>query len=721
MNDRKQNLELEWTGERYVPQIRGTIALEHLHRYAFACEYVKGLDVLDIASGEGYGSEMLSRTAKNVYGVDKDKESVAHATRKYRRKNLDYLQGSCTEIPLPDASVDVVVSFETIEHITDHAKMMSEVKRVLRPGGTLIISSPEKSVYDNINEQPNPFHLKELSANEFQELLSRHFKHTALLGQRVILGSALVGLDGKSSLARTYEFSSLPKKINSKKGLPKPIYILAICSDEPLKDQSGSLCEQNIWENEYCVNLAQTVADREATVSQRDSQLAEREQWLHNAKVAIEERDERLIQAAHKIEQQISQNNQLREVTTERDGQIAVLTEAITAKDRVISEKDREIGVLGETVANRDGQIIGLHGQLTAREEAIAAQEREISEKDLEIGVQKEAVANRYEVIRELQSQFTEKERAITEMNNRIMDLENQLLEKKEAFAGLYLDINGLRESLSWRITHPLRFVGDKLKSVAQALRRYRMATWIIWTHRKTGVFDPQWYLLRYPDVRKSGMNPFWHFVMYGVYEGMAPHGLFTEDNYKILNPDISGSGALHYIIHGWREGRNIQVLFDKDFYLEKNKDVKNAGFDPVIHYLKYGSKEGRKPNRYIDPKFYIDTYIDIKECGIEPLSHYLNWGWKEGRQIISLFDTAYYLNHNHDIRDSRMEPFTHYIIAGGAEGRNPNSIFNAQKAMQRVPKIKEKAQNPLFYYIDGKWDNDPSPELTLFLSMTEN
>ena len=67
------------------------------------------------------------------------------------------------------------------------------------------------------------------------------------------------------------------------------------------------------------------------------------------------------------------------------------------------------------------------------------------------------------------------------------------------------------------------------------------------------------------------------------------------------------------------------------------------------------------------------------------------------------------------------MEPFTHYIIAGGAEGRNPNSIFNAQKAMQRVPKIKEKAQNPLFYYIDGKWDNDPSPELTLFLSMTEN
>jgi SAM-dependent methyltransferase len=797
--------DLEWNGERYVPQLRGTIALEHLHRYAYASEYVKGKVVLDIASGEGYGSDMLSRIAKHVYGVDIDEESVRHAQAKYQAKNLKYIIGSCTEIPLPDASVDVVVSFETIEHITDHDRMMCEVKRVLRPGGSLIISSPEKSVYDNINEQPNPFHLKELSGNEFQELLSRHFKHIALLGQRVILGSALVGLDGKSSLARTYEFSALPKKINSKTGLPKPIYIIAICSDEPIKNQSGSLCEQNIWEHQYCVDLAQTVADLEATVSQRDSQLAERDQWLIDAKLAIDERDERLIQAAHEIDQQISQNNQLREVAVARDVRIGGLTEAIAGKDRVISEKDREIGVLGEIVANRDGQIIGLHsqltakeevveakdreiseraleigvlgetvanrdgqiiglhsqltareeaiaakdrvisekdlaigvlgetvanrdgqiiglqGQLTAREEAIAAKDRVISEKDREIEVQKESVANREGIIRELQSQLTEKERVITEMNNRIIDIENQLLEKKEALAGLYSEFNGLRESLSWRVTHPLGFVADKLKSVAQALCRYHLAAWIIWSHRKTGIFDPEWYALRYPDVRKSGMNPFWHFVMYGVYEGRAPHGLFTEDNYKLLNPDISGCGAMHYIIHGWREGRNIQVLFDKDFYLEKNKDVKKSGVDPVIHYLKFGFKEGRRPHLHIDQNFYIDSYKDIKECGIEPLSHYLHWGWKESRRIIPLFDTNYYLKHNQDIRDSGMEPLTHYMIAGGGEGRNPNAIFNAKKVLKRVPKTEETSQNPLSYYIDGKWDKDPSPEQTLFLAMVEN
>ena len=333
--------------------------------------------------------------------------------------------------------------------------------------------------------------------------------------------------------------------------------------------------------------------------------------------------------------------------------------------------------------------------------------QRDISEKVNEIGALSEAVGNRDRQISGLQRHIAEKENVISQRDHDMHHLR------------AYLDL--VKSSLSWRVTAPLRAIEEKANSVIQTLKRYRIAGWIIWTHRNTGIFDREWYLLRYPDVRKSGMNPFWHFLMYGVYEGRAPHGLFTEENYKLLNSDISGSGALHYIIHGWREGRNIQVLFDKDFYLEKNKDVRRDGVDPVLHYCKYGSKEGRRPHRYIDQNFYIDSYKDIKECGIEPLSHYLHWGWKEGRRIISLFDTNYYLNHNHDIRESGMDPLTHYIISGGCEGRNPNAIFNAQKAWARVPAIKERDLNPLFYYIDGKWKNDPSPEQTLFLSMAEN
>ena len=81
---------LEWTGERYLPEIGGTIALEHIHRYLMARELAKDKDVLDIACGEGYGSVMLAEIARHVSGVDISAEAVAHATEKYQKENLQF-------------------------------------------------------------------------------------------------------------------------------------------------------------------------------------------------------------------------------------------------------------------------------------------------------------------------------------------------------------------------------------------------------------------------------------------------------------------------------------------------------------------------------------------------------------------------------------------------------------------------------------------------------
>lgn len=78
------------------------------------------------------------------------------------------------------------------------------------------------------------------------------------------------------------------------------------------------------------------------------------------------------------------------------------------------------------------------------------------------------------------------------------------------------------------------------MKSVVQTIKRYCLAASITWTHRKTGIFDPEWYLLRYPDVRESGMNPWWHFAMYGVYEGRVPHGAINVVHREYLSGDLS-------------------------------------------------------------------------------------------------------------------------------------------------------------------------------------
>src|SRR5690348_16658777 len=105
--------ELPWTGERLVTSLGGDIVLEHLHRYAFANQLVASKDVLDIASGEGYGSFLLASQARSVIGVDYSTESVLHAQEKYGASNLRFCVGDCRCIPLPAASVDVVVCFET--------------------------------------------------------------------------------------------------------------------------------------------------------------------------------------------------------------------------------------------------------------------------------------------------------------------------------------------------------------------------------------------------------------------------------------------------------------------------------------------------------------------------------------------------------------------------------------------------------------------------------
>src|SRR6202166_1480667 len=140
---------LEWTGERFLPWIKESrIAYEHLHRYAYASTFVKDKLVLDLASGEGYGSGMLATSAASVTGIDIDESVVRHATEKYGSRNLQFISGSITAIPIQeDHSFDVIVCFEAIEHIEDQEKLLGEVKRLLKPEGLFIVSTPNKAAY----------------------------------------------------------------------------------------------------------------------------------------------------------------------------------------------------------------------------------------------------------------------------------------------------------------------------------------------------------------------------------------------------------------------------------------------------------------------------------------------------------------------------------------------------------------------------------------------
>jgi 2-polyprenyl-3-methyl-5-hydroxy-6-metoxy-1,4-benzoquinol methylase len=185
-------MKKKWTGERLETSIFSRDTTDHLHRYAIAFEYIKDKVVLDIASGEGYGSNLMSNEAKFVFGVDIDANTIEKANKKYIKSNLKYLRGSTSNIPIESGSIDVVISYETLEHHDEHEQMMLEIQRVLKPNGILIISTPDKHYYSDIRNFKNSFHVKELYKQEFIDLISKYFKFSQLLNQAHINGSSLI-------------------------------------------------------------------------------------------------------------------------------------------------------------------------------------------------------------------------------------------------------------------------------------------------------------------------------------------------------------------------------------------------------------------------------------------------------------------------------------------------------------------------------------------------
>lgn len=223
-------MKLQFTGERFIPGMQGIIDAEHRHRYLIAGALSACKDVLDVASGEGYGSHFLSQFAKSVVGVDIDGNAVTHAQKSYVAPNLRYLLGDCTELPIEDASIDLVVSFETIEHHDRHESMMREICRVLRPGGVLLISSPNRPEYDKTLDKPNIYHVKELDFAEFSGLLDGHFRNTKFYAQRVLAGSILVPFQHEEGGFRNaaIEASGFENE------LIRPIYFIALASNGDL-------------------------------------------------------------------------------------------------------------------------------------------------------------------------------------------------------------------------------------------------------------------------------------------------------------------------------------------------------------------------------------------------------------------------------------------------------------------------------------------------------
>jgi 2-polyprenyl-3-methyl-5-hydroxy-6-metoxy-1,4-benzoquinol methylase len=242
---------LAYTGERFVPGQGGArIAYEHYHRYFLAQRLATGKVVLDLGCGEGYGANILAGVARSVAGIDLSTEAIEHARVRYPEGNLKFVAGDCRDTHLPANHFDLVVCFEMIEHIAEHDQLLSEVRRVLKPDGVFIVSSPDKSVYSDAGGYENPFHVKELYAQEVQTLLQGHFSHVALFLQKVCTGSLLYQNPANSEALRGELMEAERSPDGTFQARQEPgsgaKYVVGVCSNAPLEPAVRSLA-LSVW------------------------------------------------------------------------------------------------------------------------------------------------------------------------------------------------------------------------------------------------------------------------------------------------------------------------------------------------------------------------------------------------------------------------------------------------------------------------------------------
>ncbi len=217
---------MNYTEERFSPGLSDNgIECEHFHRYYAIRKMVSGKVVLDAASGMGYGTYLLSEWASRAYGIDLSNEAIRFSQQNYKGDNLVYIPMSIQNLDFEDDFFDVVVSFETIEHVDEEIQksFMNEIKRVLKSDGLLIMSTPDKYIHTDLMKNSNEFHVKEFYQHDYRAFLQDYFDFNHFYGQRY----------GRFSMIEALDYTTVDGKFLYEGDISNKLvtYVISISSD----------------------------------------------------------------------------------------------------------------------------------------------------------------------------------------------------------------------------------------------------------------------------------------------------------------------------------------------------------------------------------------------------------------------------------------------------------------------------------------------------------
>ncbi|MGA2216299.1 MAG: methyltransferase domain-containing protein [Bryobacteraceae bacterium] len=355
---------VEFTGERVIPgQVNDDLWSEHVARYAFARKFADAKRVLDAGCGTGYGSAELAQSAAQVTGLDISADAIEYASASYPIPDLRFLESSCTAMPLPTGSFDLVVAFEVIEHLADYRAFLNECARVLTREGLLIVSSPNKRYYAETRAAsgPNPFHEHEFEAGEFVRELQSVFPNVRLLLQNRVESFAF---------HPAVSFWPAEARIDGGGGTAEDAhFFIGICSAGPLPEPksfvyvpkaANVLRERELHVEALQKQLAEIKADREALlefVRRQTRELEERTLWAQSLdaelKVAggrVGDLQNELAELAAGYQAQVAHMEREDQVKTEWARQVSAELEA---KCRELAGCVRLLDIAEATVSER--------------------------------------------------------------------------------------------------------------------------------------------------------------------------------------------------------------------------------------------------------------------------------------------------------------------------------------------------------------------------------
>lgn len=393
---------MEFTGERFVPgfEMDDEIRVEHYQRYLSILDVVKGKIVVDVACGEGYGANLMMGSAKFVYGFDISEDAIKHAQETYSRKGLEFQVAGVNTLPAANKSIDVLVSFETIEHLDEvlQHKFLKEIKRVLKNDGLLVISTPNRAIYSDKYNYRNPFHVKEFYRDEFVAFLKDFFHTVHVYDQRFEVASVL---DNRSSgtLRKVYEDgnsveakyliavcgsreSSMPASIGTVVPERGNKYFKLIDRVVQIQEEIESLSKWGLSQDEEISGKNQQILLKEQIIAQKDKVILRIDAQMIQKDESIDLLREQLQGLSESVRGKDLKIDELISSKLELSNRVDELVSIINQRDQLINKVQLEVQLMHAEV---DSPASKLHDQEDSITENLEWVRAELQKKEQQI------------------------------------------------------------------------------------------------------------------------------------------------------------------------------------------------------------------------------------------------------------------------------------------------------------------------------------------------